>query len=63
MKVQLQLISGISSDLQKLLKYFNGTAVFTPFFVPLFTILPIILALFLNKGALSSLVTFALLTV
>ena len=27
----LQLINGISNDLQKLLKYFNGTAIFTPF--------------------------------
>ena len=27
----LQLISRISNDLQKLLKYFSGTAIFTPF--------------------------------
>ena len=27
----LQLINGISNDIQKLLKYFNGTAIFTPF--------------------------------
>ena len=27
----LQLINGISNDLQKLLKYFSGTAIFTPF--------------------------------
>ena len=27
----LQLINGISNDLQKLLKYFNGTAIFTSF--------------------------------
>ena len=27
----LQLINGISNDHQKLLKYFNGTAIFTPF--------------------------------
>ena len=27
----LQLINGISNDLQKLLEYFNGTAIFTPF--------------------------------
>ena len=27
----LQSINGISSDLQELLKYFNGTATFTPF--------------------------------
>ena len=30
MKAQL-LINGISNDLQKLLKYFNGTAILTPF--------------------------------
>ena len=57
----LQLINGISNDLQKLLKYFNGTAIFTSFFLPMFSILPIILALYLNKRALSSLVTSALL--
>ena len=33
------------------------------FFVPLFPVLPIRLALYLNEGALSSLVTFALLTI
>ena len=27
----LQLINGISNDLQKLLKYFSGKAIFTPF--------------------------------
>ena len=31
----MQLINGISNDLKKLLKYFNGTAIFT-----LFTTLP-----------------------
>ena len=62
MKV-LQLIDGISNDLQKLLKYFNVTAIFTPFFVPLIPVLPIRLALCLNEGALSSLVTFALLSI
>ena len=35
----LQLINGISNDLQKLLKYFNGIAIFTPFFIPLFSVL------------------------
>ena len=59
----LQLINGISNDLQKLLKYFSGTAIFTPFFVPLFSVLPIILALYLNEGALLLLVTSALLTI
>ena len=37
----LQLINDISNDLQKLLKYFNGTAISTFFFVPLFSVLPI----------------------
>ena len=59
----LQLINGISNDLQKFLKYFNGTAIFTPFFVPSFPVSSIRLALYLNKGALSSLVTFALSTI
>ena len=59
----LQLISSISNHLQKLLKYFNGTAVFTPFFLPLFSVLPIILAFYLHEVALSSLVTSALLTI
>ena len=27
----LQLVNDISNDLQKLLKYFSGTAIFTPF--------------------------------
>ena len=31
MKATLQLTNGISYDLQKLLKYFSGTAIFTPF--------------------------------
>ena len=31
----LQLINGVSSDLQKLLKYFNGTAIVTFFSIPL----------------------------
>ena len=47
----LQLINGISNDLQKLLKYFNGTAIFTPFFIPFALVLPIRLALYLNEGA------------
>ena len=53
----------ITNDLQKLLKYFYGTAIFTPFFLPLFPVLPIRFALYLNEGALSSLVTSALLTI
>ena len=27
----MKLINGISNDLQKLLEYFSGTAIFTPF--------------------------------
>ena len=49
----LQLINGISKDLQKLLKYFNGIAIFTPFFLPLFPVLPIRFALYLNQEGLS----------
>ena len=59
----LQLINGISNDLQKLLKYFSGTAIFIPFFVPFASVLVIRLALYLNEGALSSLVTSALLNI
>ena len=54
-----QLVNGSSNDLQKLLRYFSGTAIFTLFFVPLFSVLPIRFALYLNEGALLSLVTFA----
>ena len=50
----LQLINGISNDLEKLLKYFNGTAIFTPFFMPLFPVLPIIFDLYLNDDELST---------
>ena len=59
----LQLINGISNDLQKLIKYFNGTPIFIPFFLPLFPVSPVRLALCLNEGALSSLVTSALLVI
>ena len=58
----LQLINGISNDLQKLLKYFNGTAIFIPFFIPLFPVSPIRVALCLNEGALP-LLTSALLVI
>ena len=47
----LQLISGISNDLQKLLKYFIGTTIFTPsffLFAPSATASTIRLALYLN---------------
>ena len=49
----LQLINGISSDLQKLLKYFNGTAIFTPFFLPPFGMVPIKFDLYLKDEELS----------
>ena len=44
----LQLINGISNDLQKLLKYFNGTAIFAPFFIPPFRMVPIKFYLYLK---------------
>ena len=48
----LQLINGLSSDLQKLLKYFSGTTIFTPSFFFLFapsaTVLPIRFDLYLK---------------
>ena len=44
----LQLINGISNDLQKFLKYFNGTAIFTPFFLPPFGMVPIRFDLYLK---------------
>ena len=44
------------------MRYFSGTSIFIPFFVPLFSVLPILLALNLNEGALSLLVTSTLLT-
>ena len=59
----LQLINGISNDLQTLLKYFNGNAIFTRFFVPLFSVLLIILASYLNEGELLQLVKSALLSI
>ena len=55
-----QLINGISHDLQRLFKYFSGTTIFTPFFVPSVSALTIRLALYLIEGASLSLVTFAL---
>ena len=50
----LQLINGISNDLQKLLKYFNGTAIFTPFFLPPFgMVVPMKFDLYLKDDELS----------
>ena len=59
----MQLINYISNNLQKLLKYFSGRAIFTPFFVLFVSVLLIRFALYLNEGALSSLITFALATI
>ena len=59
----LQLINGVSSDLQKLLKYFNGTAIIafpkTPF-VPSETVFSNNLDLYLKDLKLSSLAMSAL---
>ena len=49
----LQLINGISNDLQKLLKYFNGTAIFTPYFLPPFGMVSIRFDLYLKDDELS----------
>ena len=54
MKVQ-QLISGISNDLQRLLKHFSGTAVFTPFFLPPFERVPRRFDLYLKDDELTTL--------
>ena len=51
----LQLIDGISNDLKKLLKYFNGTAIFTPSFFLLSqsaSVLPIRFDLYLKDEEL-----------
>ena len=47
----LQLVNGISNDLQKLLRYINGTTIFTPsffLFAPFASVLPIRFDLYLN---------------
>ena len=49
----LQLINRISNDLQKLLKYLNGTAIFTPFFLPPFGRAPTRFDLYLKDDELS----------
>ena len=43
-----QLINGISRILQKLLKYFNGTAILTSFVLPATRHFPVILILYSN---------------
>ena len=47
-----QLIKGISSVLQKLLSYFNGTIIST-FFVRLSPALPVIFSLILNESVIA----------
>ena len=49
----LQLINGIFNDLQKLLKHFNGAAIFTPFFLPPFGMVPVRFDLYLKDDELS----------
>ena len=44
-----QLINGISSVLQKLLKYFNGTIISTSFVLPAAGVFPVIFTLFRLK--------------
>ena len=48
-----QLINCISNDLLKSLKHFNGTTIFTPFFLPPFRRVPIRLDLYLKDDELS----------
>ena len=48
----LQLINDISKDLQRLLKYFGGTTIFTSFFIPIFSVWPIRFDLYLNDDEL-----------
>ena len=48
-----QLLNDISKVLQKLMKYFNGTIILI-FFVPSFSVLPIIFVLNLNEALLLS---------
>ena len=55
-----QLINGVSNDLQNLLKHFRGAAIFAQFFVSSASVLVIRFPLYLNEGALLSLVSFAL---
>ena len=45
-----QLINGISRVLQKLLKYFNGTAISAFFLSSLLGVFPVILILYLNES-------------
>ena len=48
MRLISQLINSISRVLQKLLKYFNGTAISTSFVLPSAGVVPVIFILDLN---------------
>ena len=50
MRLISKLISGISRVLQKLLKYFNGTAMLTFFVLPSAGVFPVIFILDLNDS-------------
>ena len=50
MRLTSQIINGISRVLQKLLKYFNGTIISTPFVLPSAGALPVIFILDLNDS-------------
>ena len=50
MRLISQLINGISGVLQKLLKYFKGTAISTSFVFPAAGVFPVILILYLNDS-------------
>ena len=50
MRLTSQLIEGISSVLQKLLKYFNGTIISTSFSLPLLGVFPVTFILELNDS-------------
>ena len=50
MRLISQLINDISRVLQKLLKYFNGTAISTSFVLPAAGVFPVILILNLNDS-------------
>ena len=50
MRSTSQLFYGISRVLQKLLKYFNGTIISTPFALPSLGVFPVIFILDLNDS-------------
>ena len=50
MRLISQFINGISGLLQKLVKYFNDTAILTSFVFPATVVFPVILILYLNDS-------------